>query len=94
MELALYRELQAFAQFGSDLDASTQKVLKRGERLVEILKQGQYQPLPVGYQVASIFVVTKGFVDDRDIGQLKAWEKGLHEFICARYPQIDHYCDQ
>ena len=63
LELAQYREMAAFAQFGSDLDASTQKLLARGARLTELLKQGQYQPMPVEEQVASIFAGTQGFVD-------------------------------
>lgn len=64
IELAQYRELAAFAKFGSDLDAATQKQLRRGERLVEVLKQGQYVPLPVEEQVLQIFAATEGFWDD------------------------------
>jgi F-type H+-transporting ATPase subunit alpha len=85
LELAQYRELAAFSQFGSDLDASTQRTLRRGERLVEILKQGQYEPAPVGLQVASIYAVTKGYLDKKDVSQLKAWEKGLHDHLRAKY---------
>ncbi len=88
LELAQYRELQAFAQFGSDLDQSTQRVLSKGQRLVEILKQGQYEPVPVGLQVASIYAVSKGYADKREVTALRAWEKGLHDHIKARYPQI------
>jgi len=88
LELAQYRELAAFSQFGSDLDQATQRTLRRGERLVEILKQGQYVPMQVGLEVASIFAVTKGYVDKRDISEVLGWEKGLHEHLTARYPQI------
>ncbi len=88
LELAQYRELAAFSQFGSDLDQSTQRTLRRGERLVEILKQGQYEPVHVGLQVASIFAVTKGYVDKKEISQLGAWEKGLHEHLRAKYAGV------
>ena len=64
LELAQYRELAAFAQFGSDLDKATQAQLNRGKRLVEILKQGQYQPLPFSKQILIIFAGTNGFLDD------------------------------
>jgi F-type H+-transporting ATPase subunit alpha len=88
LELAQYRELAAFSQFGSDLDQSTQKTLRRGERLVEILKQGQYVPMGVGQQIASIFGVTQGFCDEKDVSVIQRWEKGLHDFLEAKYPQI------
>ena len=88
LELAQFRELAAFSQFGSDLDQSTQRTLKRGERLVEILKQGQYVPMQIGLQIASIFAVTKGYLDKRDVSQVGEWEKGMHEYLLARYPQV------
>lgn len=88
LELAMYRELAAFSQFGSDLDASTQKTLRRGERLMEILKQGQYQPMSVGLQVATIYAATKGHLDAKDTSVLNRWEKGLHDHILAKYPHI------
>lgn len=88
LELAQYRELAAFAQFGSDLDATTQKTLRRGERLVEILKQGQYVPMGVGLQIASIYAVTKGFVDTKDMSVIGRWEKGLHEHLQTKYAHI------
>jgi F-type H+-transporting ATPase subunit alpha len=88
LELAQYRELAAFAQFGSDLDASTQRTLRRGERLMEILKQGQYAPLPVGLQVASIYAVTKGHLDQKDVSRVRDWEKGFHDHLRTRYPQV------
>ena len=64
LELAQYRELAAFAQFGSDLDKATQQQLARGERMTELLKQGQYEPMPVEKQVLILYAVTNGFVDD------------------------------
>jgi F-type H+-transporting ATPase subunit alpha len=92
LELAQFRELAAFSQFGSDLDAATQRTLKRGERLVEILKQGQYEPLHVGLQIASIYAVTKGFLDGKDVSKVRAWEAGLHEYLKARYqPLLDRF---
>jgi F-type H+-transporting ATPase subunit alpha len=92
LELAQFRELAAFSQFGSDLDAATQRTLKRGERLVEILKQGQYEPLQVGLQIASIYAVTKGFLDGKDVSKVRAWEAGLHEYLKARYqPVLDRF---
>ena len=81
LDLAQYKELEAFAQFGSDLDAATQRQLARGERTVEILKQGQYQPMPVENQVCVIFAVTQGHVDDIQVRHLKRWERGFHEFL-------------
>ena len=77
LELAQYREMAAFAQFGSDLDLSTQKLLNRGSKLTELLKQDQYQPLKVEEQVISIFCGVKGFLDDIELGQIKSFEKKL-----------------
>jgi len=85
LELAQYRELAAFAQFGSDLDAATQRTLARGARLVELLKQSQYEPLEVGLQVAIIFAGTKGFLDRLQVPQVKPWEQGLFQHLTARY---------
>ncbi len=81
IELAQYRELAAFAQFGSDLDKATQAQLARGERLTEILKQNQYQPLDVVKQVVLIFAGTQGFTDDLAVGEIRAFEKELYKFI-------------
>ena len=83
LDLAQYRELEAFAQFGSDLDAATQRQLARGERTVEILKQGQYQPMPVENQVAVIYAVTNGLLDDIEVGWIRRWERGFHEYLNA-----------
>jgi len=88
LDLAQYRELAAFAQFGSDLDKSTQAQLTRGARLVEILKQPQYEPLPVERQVAIIFAGTNGFLDNIPVSAARAFETGLYAFIEARYPQV------
>ncbi|MCX6117913.1 MAG: F0F1 ATP synthase subunit alpha [Proteobacteria bacterium] len=88
LELAQYRELAAFSQFGSDLDATTQRTLNRGARLVEILKQGQYQPAQVGVQVAIIYAATKGYLDDFELTKLSSFEKGLTAYIQAKNPSI------
>ena len=88
LELAQYREMAAFAQFGSDLDAATQRQLNRGARLVELLKQGQYQPLPVEKQVLIIYAGTNGFVDDLPLGALKKFEQELYVFVESRHPDV------
>lgn len=84
LELAQFRELEAFAQFGSDLDKASQQQIARGQRVVEILKQPQYQPLPVELQVASIFAVTNAKLDDIPVVDVGRFEKDLHEFLRAR----------
>jgi F-type H+-transporting ATPase subunit alpha len=84
LDLAQYRELAAFAQFGSDLDPATQKQLSRGKRLVEILKQPQYQPLPVEKQVAIIFAATNGYLDGVPVEQLREYEEELYRFFDTR----------
>jgi F-type H+-transporting ATPase subunit alpha len=88
LDLAQYRELAAFAQFGSDLDKSTQAQLNRGARLVEILKQPQYEPLPVERQVAIIYAGTNGFLDKIAVSEVRNFETELYRFIETRYPQI------
>ncbi len=88
LDLAQYRELQAFAQFGSDLDAATQRQLARGERLVELLKQGQYQPLPMEEQVAVIFAGTSGLVDDVPVERIQAFEKGFLGFVRDQHAAV------
>src|SRR5215467_3778044 len=88
LDLAQYRELEAFAQFGSELDPATQKQLSRGARIVEILKQPQYKPMPVQQQVMIIFAVTNGFLDDVDVANVRAWESGFHEFIAAQHASL------
>jgi F-type H+-transporting ATPase subunit alpha len=81
LDLAQYRELEAFAQFGSDLDAATQRQLARGERTVEILKQPQYQPVPVANQACVIFAVTNGLIDQVPVERVRAWERGFNEHL-------------
>jgi F-type H+/Na+-transporting ATPase subunit alpha len=88
LDLAQYRELEAFAQFGSELDPATQRQLARGARVVEVLKQPQYQPMPVEQQVIVIFAVTSGLIDDIEVPKIKEWEAGLLEFIAAQHPKI------
>ena len=88
LELAQYREMAAFAQFASDLDQVTRNQLERGARLVELLKQGQYVPLPVEKQIVSIFAGTRGYIDKLAISQVAAYERGLHDFIEKKYPAI------
>jgi F-type H+-transporting ATPase subunit alpha len=88
LELAQYREMAAFAQFGSDLDQATQRQLNRGARLVELLKQDQYQPLTVEKQILIIYAGTNGFVDDLPITTLKKFEQELYSFIEAKHPDI------
>ena len=88
LDLAQYRELAAFAQFGSDLDKSTQAQLTRGARLVEILKQGQYEPLSVERQVAIIFAGVNGYLDNVALGDLRAFESELYTYLETRAPSI------
>jgi len=88
LELAQYREMAAFAQFGSDLDASTQQLLNRGSKLTELLKQGQYSPLKVEEQVVSIFAGVKGFLDDIDNSKIKDFEDQLLSSIKSQAPDI------
>jgi F-type H+/Na+-transporting ATPase subunit alpha len=88
LSLAQYRELEAFAQFGSDLDAATQRQLNRGARLVEVLKQPQYKPVPVEQQVAIIYAVTNGYLDDVKVQDIRQWERDLLEYLEASHPQV------
>jgi len=88
LDLAQYRELAAFAQFGSDLDRATQLQLARGQRMVELLKQGQYQPLPVERQIAIIFAGTQGLLDDVPVEQIRPFEEFLFGFLDRRNAQL------
>lgn len=88
LDLAQFRELAAFAQFASDLDKATRSRLERGQRLTEVLKQGQYQPLPVEKQVMIIYAATQGFLDDVPLDQIAAWESGFHRYMEANHPEI------
>jgi len=81
LDLAQYREMAVFAQFGSDLDKATQAQLNRGARLTEILKQDQYQPLHVAKQVAIIYAGTRGYLDDLAIAQCRTFEKALYNYL-------------
>src|SRR5258706_10221707 len=88
LELAQFREMEAFARFGTELDEVTTKQLERGRRLVEILKQNQYVPMRVAKQVILNFSGINGFLDDVNVPEIKQWEKGLLEFIAAQHPPI------
>ena len=88
LELAQYRELKAFAQFGSDLDKVTQQQIHRGQRLEELLKQGQYAPLPVEKQVVSIYAGTNGWLDPLAVADVQRFESELHGFLESRHPTV------
>jgi F-type H+/Na+-transporting ATPase subunit alpha len=88
LDLAQFRALEAFAQFGSDLDAATLKQLARGRRTVEILKQGQYTPMKVEEQVVVIYAVTNGYLDEVDVEQVRAWEAGFLEYLHSSHGAI------
>ena len=88
LELAQYREMAAFAQFGSDLDQATQRQLNRGSRLVELLKQDQYEPLPVEKQVLIIYAGTNGFIDELPLTTLKKYEQELYSFMESKHPDV------
>ena len=90
LDLAQYRELQAFAQFGSDLDKATQRQLTRGERMVEILKQNQYVPMPVEKQVAIIFAAGKGYLDSVPVADVARWELDFHAFMAEKHSGVLH----
>jgi F-type H+-transporting ATPase subunit alpha len=88
LDLAQYRDLAAFAQFGSDLDKATQSMLSRGQRLTEILKQDQYSPLPVEKQIVIIFAATNGYLDAVPVSEGRRYEKELYSFLDARHPKL------
>jgi F-type H+-transporting ATPase subunit alpha len=88
LELAQYREMAAFAQFGSDLDASTQRLLARGARLTELLKQPQYAPMPVEEQVASIYAGTQGFLDQVETKDVVRYEAAMLSYLRSDKPKI------
>lgn len=88
LDLAQFRALEAFAQFGSDLDAATQAQLARGRRIVETLKQPQYQPMPVQNQVAIIYAVTNGYLDEVEVDQVQKWELGFQDYMAASAPEV------
>jgi len=88
LDLAQYREMAAFAQFGTDLDKATLQMLRRGERLMEILKQPQYQPMPVEKQILIIYAGTNGWLDEYPVEVLQRYEKELFRFVENRYPEV------
>ena len=88
LDYAQYRELEAFAQFGSDLDEATQQQLARGSRIVEVLKQPQYAPMLVAQQIAIIFAVTSGALDDVELDAIRQWETEFHEFLDAKHSDL------
>jgi F-type H+-transporting ATPase subunit alpha len=81
LDLAQFRELEAFSQFATDLDETTRKQIERGRRTVEIMKQGQYKPMAMEHQVAALFAVTKGLIDEVPVDKVSEWEAGLHDFL-------------
>ncbi len=88
LDLAQYRELEAFSAFASDLDAATKRQLERGARTVEVLKQGQYRPMPVEQQVMIIFAVSNGLLDDVEVAKIRDWEAGFHAYVKAQFPNL------
>jgi len=88
LDLAQYREMAAFAQFGSELDKATQAQLARGQRMVELLKQGQYQPMSVENQVISIFAGTNGYLDDVPVNRVRQFEEELLDYVTREHPKI------
>jgi F-type H+-transporting ATPase subunit alpha len=88
LDLAQYRELEAFAAFASDLDKTTKAQLDRGARTVEVLKQPQYQPMPVEQQVMIIYAVSNGFLDDIELSRIREWEREFLAFMSKNYPQV------
>jgi len=88
LDLAQFRELEAFSAFASDLDAATKKQLERGARTVEVLKQPQYEPMAAEQQVMIIYAVTNGYLDDVKVSDIRDWEKGFHDVMASKYPQV------
>ena len=88
LDLASFRELEAFAQLGTDLDAASQRQLDRGERMVELLKQAQYEPLPVDKQVLSIFAGTQGLLDDVEVAHVPAFERDMLKHFEDEFPEV------
>ena len=88
LEVAQYRELAAFAQFGSDLDKATRDQLERGKRITEVLKQPQYEPMPLEQQAMIIYAVTSGFLDDVPVAQVTAFERAFHRFMATNHPEV------
>ncbi len=91
LDLAQFRELAAFAQFASDLDAGTRQQIERGQRLTEVLKQGQYQPMSVVNQVMILYAAISGALDDVPVEQVAVWEDGFHKFMQAKFPAVGQW---
>ena len=94
LDLAQYRELAAFAQFGSELDEASRAQLNRGEKTVEILKQVQFEPMPLEKQVMIIYVATHGYLDDLKLELVKPFEVEFHKFMESQYPDVGHSISQ
>ena len=94
LDLAQYREMAAFAQFGAELDETTKAQLTRGERTVEILKQDQYVPMSLEHQVIILYAATQGYLDDLPVEQVKKFEEGFHKFVDDKYPDVCHRISQ
>jgi F-type H+-transporting ATPase subunit alpha len=90
LDLAQYRALAAFAQFGSDLDKATQAQITRGERMVELLKQGQFEPVPVEKQVIAIFAGTNGYLDDVPVDAVRRFEREFLAYMDQNYAEVVH----
>lgn len=88
LDLAQYRELAAVAQFGSELDRATRAQLERGQRITEVLKHPQYEPMPLAQQVTIIYAVTHGFLDDVPVDQSKAFEAAFHRYMAAQESEL------
>jgi F-type H+/Na+-transporting ATPase subunit alpha len=94
LAMAQFRELAAFAQFGSDLDTATRRQLERGQRMQELLKQGQYNPLPLAQQVMILFAGTRGFLDDVPVENIREWEQEFYRFMESNHPEIGRAIEQ
>jgi len=95
LDLAQYRELESFAEFGSELDKASQQQLARGARTVELLKQPQYQPLSVEDQVVSIWAITNGYTDDLPVSDVRRFESEMHDYLKDKHPELyEHIREQ
>jgi F-type H+-transporting ATPase subunit alpha len=94
LNLAQFRELAAFAEFGSELDATSLAQLERGRRVVEVLKQGQFDPVPVSEQIVAIYAVTNGFMDKVSVDQIREFEEGLRSHVAERYGDLLDHLEQ
>jgi F-type H+-transporting ATPase subunit alpha len=88
LDLAQFRELEAFSQFGSDLDEKTKAQIERGLRTMEVVKQGQYEPMAVEHQVAILYALTNGFMDDVEVSEIKNWENNFHKYLDAQAKKV------